>query len=89
MTDHPAKAAGCSPRQIEVFEQIAEGITNPPASKKTLDALAKKGLIDVEWETVGWCSGAIKVPRWFVPIPVHIQWCEWCAEKLEAQGARA
>ena len=78
---HPAIAAKCTKKQIEVFEQIGAGVTNPPAALKTLEALYRKGLIASQWEIVGRDRfGEIKMPRWFVPIPVHMQWCSWCDE---------
>ena len=82
--EHPAKTAGCTKRQIEVFEQIASGVTNPRCGANTLNALSLKGLID-SWErVVGRDSlGEIRVPHWFVPIPTHMQWCSWCAEQKE------
>jgi hypothetical protein len=82
MTDHPAKAAGCTKRQCEVFERIASGVTNPRAAQVTLKALFDKGLIASEWEVVGRdVFGVIKMPRWHVPIPIHMQWCSWCSEQ--------
>ena len=80
MTDHPAKA--CTKRQREVFEQISCGVANPRCGANTLNALSLKGLIEAEWEVVGRDGlGEIKVPRWFVPLPIHMQWCGWCSEQ--------
>ena len=84
MTDHPAKS--CTKRQIDVFEQIATGITNPRAHPNTLNALALKRLIVVDWDVVGRDGfGEIKLPRWHVPLPIHTQWCSWCAEQPEEE----
>ena len=79
MTDHPCK--GMTKRQREAFEAIA--ISQPPmATHKTLMALRKRGLIDYTNDTIGRDAlGAITVPRWFVPLPVHAQWCEWASEQ--------
>lgn len=77
MTDHPCK--GMTKVQIGAFERIA--INEPPAAThKTLMALRKAGLIDYENEVVGRDAlGKIIVPRWFVPLSVHHQWCVWCS----------
>ncbi len=81
MTDHPCK--GMTKRQREAFEQIA--ISQPPqATHKTLVALRERGLIDYKNETIGRDAlGAITVPRWFVPLLVQMQWCEWASEQPE------
>ena len=87
MTEHPAKVARCTKRQIEVFEQIGSGVTNPSCGVSTLNALSLKGLID-SWEQVVGRDGfgEIKLPRWYVPIPVHMQWCKWCSEQPESEA---
>ena len=79
MTDHPAK--GCSKTQIEVFEQIAAGVTNPLCSIKTLAVLERKNLIAKEWELRRDKFGDYRFPKWYVPIPIHMQWCDWCSEQ--------
>jgi hypothetical protein len=81
MTDHPAK--GCSKAQREVFEQIATGVTNPFCATKILTVLEHKGLIAKEWELLHDKFGDYRVPRWYVPIPIHMQFCNWCSEQPE------
>lgn len=77
MTDHPAK--GCTPAQITAFEQIAIGQTRGH-SRRTLDALKARNLIDYLPETLpGHFPVTISVP--FVPLPVHHQWCTWASEQ--------
>ena len=84
MTDHPAVVANCTKCQIEVFDQIGAGIAKPPASRKTFEALEKKGLIEAQRDVIGHDRfGPIINTFWYVPIPVHIQWCEWCSEQPE------
>ena len=86
--EHPAKAAGCTKRQIEVFDQIASGVTNPRAAQGTLKVLFDKGLIASEWEVVGRdCLGEIKLPRWYVPMPLHMDWCSWCSSRNEVEAS--
>lgn len=77
MADHPC--AGMTKTQRLAFERIA--INQPHgATHKTLLALRSAGLIDYENKQIGRDAlGAITVPQWFVPLPVHAQWCEWCA----------
>lgn len=77
---HPAKEAKCSKRQIDVFEQIAIGMDggHHPA---TLRALKKKGLIASTLPPMGRDAiGTISVYRYHVPLHIHVQWCEWCAQ---------
>lgn len=81
MTDHPAKAAGCTPRQIEVFEQIATGQTNGH-HPGTLDALERRGLIEYSERTAG-CDalGTITIRTPYVPIHHHYAFCQWASEQ--------
>ena len=81
--EHPCK--GMTKAQIAAFERIA--INQPhDATHKTLIALRQRGVIDYEDQVVGRDAlGKIVVPRWFVPLPVHAQWCEWCG-KHSADG---
>jgi hypothetical protein len=83
MTDHPCK--GRPKAQREAFERIA--INQPPAaSHKTLVALRAAGLVDYTNKVIGQDAlGKITVPEWFVPLPVHMQWCEWASEQPDNQ----
>lgn len=81
MTDHPA--AGCTPRQIEVFEQIATG-QHVGHNPRVLNALASKGLIQFNTRTVGRdVLGLITIQEPFVPLPLHYQFCTWASEQPE------
>jgi len=70
---------GLRGKQRECFEQIAIGRVarhNP----RTLAALAEKRLIMFETKRFpldGLGTLVIDVP--YVPIFIHIEWCEWCA----------
>ena len=68
-----------SKRQIHVLEQIA---TNNDGGhpQRTLDSLEAKGYIVGQLQ---YLSGfpPVAVIRYSVPIPVHIAWCQWCAEQ--------
>lgn len=78
MTDHPCK--GLTKAQRAAFERIAIN-QQPMAGHKTLVKLRELGLIDYENEVIGRDAlGKITVPRWFVPLPVHHQWCQWAGE---------
>lgn len=82
-TAHPAK--GCTKAQVALFDRIAAGDDTPASvAPKTLQALEAKGLImraGVKRFGGGW--SAVSIPRWMTPIPVHHQWCQWCAENTE------
>jgi hypothetical protein len=51
----------------------------------TLAALEAKGLVVARKQLLPGVAGmwpgnvAVEVTRWHVPLPVHMQWCEWCA----------
>lgn len=69
--------------QSEVFEQIAIGF-DQFHHHKTIEALEKKGLI-IRRETKVYGRGntvldrmPMTVYRYEVPIPIHMEWCQWC-----------
>lgn len=68
--------AKLSPRQLHVFEQIAigYGLGHP---QRTVDSLKKNGYIKGNVVSL---NGATAITCYSVPIPVHIAWCQWCAE---------
>jgi len=69
---------GLPKRQSEVFEQIAIG-NDGGHHPKVLQALLDKGLIERgEQQLGGWPP--MTVYRYWVPIPIHMEWCEWCSE---------
>ncbi len=79
MTDHPCK--GMTKPQREAFERIAVNMF-PLCRSKTLDALLKAGVIELgEPETYRDGLGSYQVPTYSVPLPIHMQWCEWCSEQ--------
>ncbi len=47
-----------------------------------LVALEEKGLIERYTDEAGFPP--MTVTRWKVPVPVHMEWCEWCAAQEEA-----
>lgn len=78
---HPCE--GLSRAQREAFEAIA--VNQPPAaSQRTLDALLRRGLIvKGEDQTQRDALGFYKIPTYYVPLPIHRAWCEWCSENVE------
>jgi hypothetical protein len=73
-TPHTAIAAKCTKRQIEVFEQIAIGNTTHPA--KIINTLVKKGLVGLQEHKSKDGFGIFTWHEPFVPIDIHMQWCE-------------
>ena len=67
-----------SPKQSEVFEQIAVG-NDAGHNPRTLDALWRKNLIERTEQSV---KGTLFVVyRYHVPLPIHREWCEWCSQQ--------
>ena len=85
--EHPAKAAGCTRKQIAVFERIAVGSDewHPP---KILAALVAKGLVMLRDQTVADRPFLVTVLRPFVPGPIHEQWRQWCVENGPTEGGK-
>ncbi len=81
MTDHPCK--GMTRGQRDAFEQIAVN-QHPRCKWPTIDVLLKAGVIEQgESEKRRDAVGTYEIPNFFVPLPIHMQWCEWCAEQSE------
>ena len=81
MTEHPCK--GMTKAQIAAFEQIA--INQPPQCKwETIDALLKAGVVERgPSERRRDAIGVYDIPNFFVPLPIHMQWCQWASEQPE------
>lgn len=83
MTDHPCK--GMTKAQVAAFEQIAVNAV-PQCTWGTLDALLKAGVVvrgtpEVRRDVMG----VYEIPNFYVPLPLHMQWCAWCSEQYEPQ----
>ena len=79
-TEHPCK--GMPKAQIKAFEQIAINV-KPHCSQATLDALLRKGVIIRGTEKRRDKNVVYEVPSFYVPLPIHAQWCEWCDENVK------
>lgn len=80
---HPCD--GCTPGQVATFEAIAvnqyrgHGSKVPPA----ISALLARGLIErLPDRIMGTGPFAVRVPDYAVPLPLHAQWCKWCADNV-------
>lgn len=81
MTLHPCR--GMTKPQIDAFERIAIG-QDAPIHPKSAGALLARGLIIGQKVTIGRDAfGPIEIMRYHVPLPIHVQWCEWCSEQPE------
>lgn len=73
MVAHPGKTKA----QRAALDAIGCGDATPPMAPRTREALLKAGLIvQCELKVVGRDHfGLITVPKYAMPIPVHMQWC--------------
>jgi hypothetical protein len=71
-------------RQREVLGEIAIG-QDGGHNKRILQVLAEKGLI-VGYQQALPGHPPVTVTRWEVPLDVHIQWCEWCTQRVDEEG---
>lgn len=80
---HPCHGKKLSKRQIEVFEQIGSGAPLPRAASSIFKRLEAHGLIARAAPLVRRDSlGKYEIPQYFVPLPIHMQWCEWCSQQI-------
>lgn len=84
-TPHPC--AGMTSAQRRDFELIAIG-QRPRGGHMTINKLKARGLIEEDApEVVGRDRfGLIKIPRWYVPMKFHMQWCRWADEQERMRG---
>jgi hypothetical protein len=85
--EHPAIISGCTKAQIEAFERIA---VNMPANaqQRTLDALSALGLIKYSERQGRDAFGSFVIRTPYVPVPIHMAWCEWCDENVADDTGR-
>lgn len=85
MTDHPCK--GMTPAQRRDFELIATG-QRPKGGYLTLRRLKARGLVEDAPPKILKSTrfGDIEIAQWQVPIPVHMQWCQWATEHAKPEA---
>jgi hypothetical protein len=72
------------PKTIDVLANVAFGGNGTGIARGRLEDLEAKGLIDREMKTSSDRFGSYSWPVWFMPLPVHIQFCAWIAESEPA-----
>jgi hypothetical protein len=79
------KHPGTTEAQRRVLDAIGCGDSCPPMTRRTRETLLRKGLIErVGERTLGRDAlGAITLPIYEMPIPVHMQWCSAVASEDE------
>jgi hypothetical protein len=80
MVKHPCD--GMTRAEINAFEAIAINL-KPDCAKKTLERLLERGVIKKHEKTVFFRDGLPPQIEtdFYVPLPIHYQWCEWASEK--------
>ena len=71
---------GLTPAQDRVLAQIATG-NDGAHHPATLKALEDKGLIESEEVKDNYGGLPFTYRRYYVPFPIHLEWCEWCASQ--------
>lgn len=86
---------GLSATRSKVFESIAIGGGGEGCHPMVLKYLEDNGFIEsVERPIYGNGNSAIDhipvmVKDYYVPIPVHMEWCEWCSKQFKEQEKTA
>ena len=73
---------GLTKAQQKGFERIACNLP-PGCTERTLVALLDAGLIERTEHAQRTALGTFVHYEHRVPIPVHMEWCEWCSEHLD------
>lgn len=71
-----------SDKQSDVFEQIAIG-NIAGHNFNTIKSLLRKQLIRRSYEYHP--AEGVTFYRYEVPLPIHIEWCEWCVERTQGE----
>jgi hypothetical protein len=85
MIKHPCD--GMKSSEKAAFEAIA--INQPPrCSKRTIDALLERGVIAKLEKPMRFRDGLppLLIDEFYVPLPIHIQWCEWAYRKYQGRA---
>jgi hypothetical protein len=80
---------GLPKKQEDALAQIAILSDGTDFTRSVVKALEEKGLIvGVDEATYGPSSAPIdRIPimvrRYHVPLPIHMEWCQWCSDHIE------
>ena len=72
---------GLSPKVRDAFESATVNDFRL-GSIAIMAKLVERGLIAVSYESRKDSLGEYSIPIYSVPIPVHADWCRWCAENV-------
>ena len=87
MSKHPCE--GMTKAEILAFEAIAIN-RRRNCSKRTIENLLARGVIACETRKRHFSDGlpASIISDYFVPLPIHYQWCEWASERYRGRVAK-
>jgi hypothetical protein len=68
-------------RQIDVLANVAFGGDGGGCSPRTLRALERRGLICSYVDEMSSVFGTLRITKWRMPIPVHIEFCAWVGDR--------
>ena len=81
-TKHPGKTKA----QRAALDAIGCGNFSPPMATSTKTALLSAGLIVKCGQTIyGSGAFAVCIDQYQMPVPVHMQWCEYQAKNYEEE----
>ena len=74
--------------QRSAFERIAIGLDRG-VHPKSAAVLLRQGLIEAEEETLPSWPTPVTITRYFVPLPVHMDWCRLCSNDAKSGKRKA
>jgi len=83
----PPDFSGLSARQIAALCAVAFGGNGASFHPRTLESLAKRGLIEpvqMAERSPEFGGATFLWTDYVMPLPVHIAFCEWCSAQEEA-----
>lgn len=86
-TTKPEWLRGLSPAQIGALGNVAFGKHGYGVSRRTLEVLERRGLIERHPMEKTDRLGTVRWDEWTMPMSVHIDFCEWCSQLVEGGGS--
>lgn len=80
---------GLSDQQVDVLANVAFGGAGGGVPRRAMRPLVERGFVDPV-ERVEQSGGMVfRWTEYVMPLPVHIAFCEWCAERFPDAEAGA
>jgi len=78
MSEYDFSGLTVAQQNLILFQGWGVGSDRPQPSKRTVKKLIDRGLMVEEIVL----AGGVRVSQYYVPICVHIAWCQYCSDQV-------